>query len=384
VKSNQVGLVVKNVSEKATLKVPMCNQLVKKNSVNRAYLVKSSLYPVITWGLLTFALVGCNSTAPTPINSTLTNGANSGGSAPKPQVVVTTAVLCDLTQQVAGDAVNVTCLLPAGADPHTYRTTPQDAKVIASSQVIFYNGYNYEGSLIKSVQAAPANIVKVAVAEKAVPQPLMINHHDHDHADDAHPKDSEKGQSKPDSESAPDPHIWQDVRQGQRMTQVVETALGEKFPQHKETFGKNSAKYQARLVKLDQWIRQQTETIPPSQRKLITTHHAFAYYAKAYGLTVEAALLGVSTEEQATPTRLQELVRAIQQAAVPTIFAEATVNPKLMTAVAREAKVNLATSALFPEGTGNTESTRTYITAMVANTNTIVTGLGGKVTPFKE
>ena len=364
----------------------MCNQSVKKNSENHAYLVKSNLYRVIKWGLLTFALVGCNSTVPnnSPLTNGANNGANSSGSTPKPQVLVTTAVLCDLTQQVAGDAVNVTCLLTAGSDPHTYRTTPQDAKAIASSQVVFYNGYNYEGSLIKSVQAAPANIVKVAVAEKAVPQPLMINHDDHDHGDDALSKDAEKGQGKSEPESVPDPHIWQDVRQGQRMTQVVETALGEKFPQHKETFGKNSATYQARLVKLDQWIRQQTETIPPSQRKLITTHHAFAYYAKAYGLTVEAALVGVSTEEQATPTRLQELVKAIQKAGVPTIFAEETVNPKLMTAVAREAKVNLATSALFPEGTGNTETTRTYIGAMVANTNTIVTGLGGKVTPFKD
>lgn len=331
-----------------------------------------------TVGLLALVLSSCSSPA--------SDGGFSGGqTASKAQVLATSGVLCDVTRQVAGDTVAVTCLLPSGADPHTYRATPQDAKAIAKAQVVFYNGYNYEGSLIKTIQSAPSDITKVAVAEKAVPQPLLIKHDDHDHDSDDDHKSNAVNQVKESAEAtAPDPHVWQDVRQVQQMTQVVENALGAKFPQYQATYTSNSQKYQARLGKLDQWIRQQTATIPPNQRKLITTHHAFAYYAKAYGLTIEAALVGISTEEQATATRLQEIVKAVQKSGVPTIFAETSVNPKLMNAVAREAKVNLAPNALFPEGTGNTDATSSYIMAMVANTNTIVTGLGGKITPFRE
>ena len=341
---------------------------------------KSWLRHGLGWGGLTLVLISCSSNSPNSNNFPMSDtGGNAGA---KPQIVATTGVLCDLTQQVAGDTVTVTCLLPAGADPHTYRATPQDAKAMANARVIFYNGYNYESSLIKAVQAAPTTITKVAVAEKAVSQPLMIKHDHHEHGDDDR-KATEKPQGK-DAESVADPHVWQDVRQGQQMTQIIATTLGEQFPEYRATYSSNSQQYQARLGKLDQWIRQQVATVSPKQRKLVTTHDAFGYYAKAYGLTVEAALLGVSTEEQATPTQLQELVQAIQNAGVPTIFVEETVNPKLMTAVAREAKVNLATGTLFPEGTGNTATTRTYIAAMVANTNTIVTGLGGTVTPFME
>ena len=116
----------------------------------------------------------------------------------------------------------------------------------------------------------------------------------------------------------------------------------------------------------------------------MTTHDAFGYYSKAYGIPVVGALQGISTEEKPTPTRVTELVKEIKAANVPTIFAEATINPKLIDAVAKEADVKVADQDLFADGIGEKGSKGdTYQKFFIANTKTIVEGLGGKYTPFQ-
>ncbi len=118
---------------------------------------------------------------------------------------------------------------------------------------------------------------------------------------------------------------------------------------------------------------------------MVTTHDAFGYYSKAYGIPVAGALQGLSTEEQATPKRVAELVKAIKQEGVPTIFAETTINPKLIIVVAKESKVKVSDRELFADGIGEAGSEGdTYQKFFIANTQTIVEGLGGKFTPFKS
>ncbi|MEK0177786.1 MAG: hypothetical protein EAZ98_20305 [Oscillatoriales cyanobacterium] len=124
--------------------------------------------------------------------------------------------------------------------------------------------------------------------------------------------------------------------------------------------------------------------IPANNRKLVTTHDALGYYSKAYGIPVVGALEGISTDEAPTPTRVAQLVREIKASGVPTIFAETTINPKLIEAVAKEAKVKVSPRELFADGLGEPGSEGdTYEKMMIANTRTIVEGLGGKYTPFK-
>jgi manganese/iron transport system substrate-binding protein len=155
-------------------------------------------------------------------------------------------------------------------------------------------------------------------------------------------------------------------------------------PEDREIFTKNAAKLTQELQQLDSWIEQQIATIPENQRKLVTTHDAFQYYARAYGLEITGTLIGISTEEQPSAQTVSKLADSIRKSKVPAIFAETTINPKLITTVAEEAGVKLAENELYSDSIGAPGSDGdSYIKMLVSNTETIVNALGGKVTAFE-
>lgn len=287
-----------------------------------------------------------------------------------PKVVATASVLCDLTQQIAQDTVDLTCLVPAGTDPHVYQIKPSDRKAIETANLILYAGYGFEPDLIKLIQATQNQAPKIAVSEVAVPKPLKGEHHEDEHGDEH-------------NHGELDPHVWENAQNGARMVEVVRDNLKQVAPSNAAQYVSNSDKLTRELTQIDSWIKSQISTIPANQRKLVTTHDAMGYYAAAYGITVEGALQGLSTDERPTAARVKELVQEIKAANVPTIFAEATTNPKLIESVAKEANVKVSNKVLFADSLGakGTEGD-TYQKMLIANTQAIVEGLGGNYTPF--
>jgi manganese/iron transport system substrate-binding protein len=282
----------------------------------------------------------------------------------KPRVVATTSILCDVTKQIAQDTIDLTCLVDAGSDPHDFKPRPSDRMAITRANLVLYSGYSFEPEIIKLINATNGNFTKVAVNEMAVPLPLQFEE---------------------DGEKVSDPHVFHTAQNGARIVEVIGASLNLLAPSKSSMYKANTKKLSAELLQIDSWIKAQIATIPPNQRKLVTTHDAFGYYSKAYGISVAGALQGVSTEEQATPKRVSELVRVIKQEGVPTVFAESTINPKLITAVAKEAKVKVSDRELFADGLGEVGSEAdTYQKFFIANTQTIVEGLGGQFTPFKS
>lgn len=336
--------------------------------------------------LVVLGLVGCGTTS-TPQNAATQNAAtqNSGAASEnKPKVVVSYSVLCDLTQQIAQETIDLKCLLPAGQDPHTYQPTPDDRKAIDTSALVLYGGYDFEPAVIKLVQAAGKPDTKVAVHEIAVPKPILGEHehggHDHDHDKEAGKAD--KADKKGAAQKEADPHVWHSAQNGIAIVQTLQDRLTKLSPQNADRYAKNATALRDRLTKLDGWIKQSIATIPAESRKLVTTHDALTYYGAAYGLPIEGALQGLSTEEKPTATQIKSLVDRIKAAKVPTIFAEATANPKLIETVSKEANVKLSSKSLFADGLGEKGSgAETYEQMLVANTTAIVEGLGGKVTP---
>ena len=127
------------------------------------------------------------------------------------------------------------------------------------------------------------------------------------------------------------------------------------------------------------------QTIPPSQRQLVTTHDAFQYYANAYGLEVAGTLIGISTEEQPSAQTVKNLAEEIKKTKVPAIFAETTINPKLITTVAEEAGVKLAPQELYSDSIGAPGSEGdSYLKMLIANTESIVESLGGNYEPYSS
>lgn len=279
----------------------------------------------------------------------------------KPQVISTSTILTDLATTIAGDAVPITGILKPGADPHTYEPVPADTAAMERATLILYNGYNLEPGLIRLMKAAGANAKQLAVGE--VVPPLQLE------------KEGQK---------VPDPHVWGNVQNSAKMAAAIRDALIQLAPNDREKMTQNADRLIAELNRLHSWIKQQVQTIPAQNRRLVTTHDAFQYYGQAYGLSIAGTLIGISTEEQPSAQTVQRLVQSIRASRVPAIFAETTINPALIQTVAQEAGVKLAPQQLYSDSIGAPGSSgETYIKMMVANTTTIVEALGGKITPFE-
>jgi manganese/iron transport system substrate-binding protein len=315
---------------------------------------------LLTFGLLT----GCTtptSQQPGSMPSTTTSETPATTTASSPKVVVTNTILCDLTKQIAASTVNVVCLLAPGSDPHVYKLTPEARQSIEDAKLVLYGGYDFETELAKAIKATSNPAPKIAVHEVAVPQPQQFEE---------------------DGKSTTDPHVWHNAQNGIKIAETIAANLAKVVPAQAATYQQNSQKLSAELGQLDTWIKSQVDTIPAAKKVLFTTHDALGYYSKAYGIPVDA-LEGLSTEEKPNAARAKELVDKIKKAQVPTIFAELTLNPKLISAIAQDAKVKVAEQELYVDGLGEAASPGgTYQKMLVSNTQTIVEGLGGKFTPF--
>ncbi|GAB4155993.1 MAG: zinc ABC transporter substrate-binding protein [Cyanobacteria bacterium J069] len=280
----------------------------------------------------------------------------------RPNVVATSTILADLTRRVGGAEIDLVSLLKPGDDPHVYEPVPKDTQRIEDADLILYNGYNLEPGLIRLMESVGVRGRKVAIAE--VVPPLELEEY---------------------SSAVPDPHVWGDVQNAILMVNAIRDELIRLSPQDEAAFTQNAADLIATLQRLDGWITQQIQTIPPAQRQLVTTHDAFQYYAKAYGLTVLGTLIGISTEEQPSAKTLQTLADAIKAADVPTIFAETAINPRLINTVAEEAGVPLADTELHADSIGAPGGdAASYVEMMVANTRAIARNLGGTAAAWPE
>lgn len=309
------------------------------------------LWFVLVGAIAGLWLTGCSQSNPTEGNNE------------KPSVVTTSTMITDWTEKVGGDEIEVTGILDPGADPHVYEPVPADSRAMEDADLIFYNGHNLEPELVKVMNGTGISEEKtLAVAE-------VITPFDYEY----------------EGQRVPDPHVWGDVENAIKMVKAIRDRLIELSPEDKAEFTENAAQYIEQLKQLDRWIIQQMQTIPADQRQLVTTHDAFQYYARAYGLEVTGTLIGISTEEQPSAQRVKNLSNAVKESKVPAIFAETTINPALIKTVAREAKVKLAERELYSDSIGAPNSdANSYIGMLVVNTRTIVTALGGNYTKFEQ
>jgi manganese/iron transport system substrate-binding protein len=272
----------------------------------------------------------------------------------KPKVVSTSTIIASLVEEVGGTKIEHKGILQPGADPHVYEPVPQDTVALEQADLIFYNGYNLEPGLIKLMKAAGIKANKVALGEKVPPLDFEY-----------------KGQTEP------DPHVWGSAENAIIMVKEIRDQLIKIAPENEQIFTDNADKLTEELEILHNSIKEQITTIPPEKRKLVTTHDAFQYYTKAYGLEIIGTLIGISTEEQPSAQTVKKLSDTIKKSGVPAIFAETTINPVLITTVAEEAEVKLADQKLFSDSIGAKGSEGdTYIKMLKFNTRTIVEALG--------
>jgi manganese/iron transport system substrate-binding protein len=270
-------------------------------------------------------------------------------------VVATISILADMVEAVGGDRVTAASIVPVGGDPHVHEPLPSDARLLASADLVVRNGLGLEPWL--DVLLAPlggaVDVVTVADGLAAVTQ--------------------DEGGFAGD----PDPHLWMDPTLAAGYVEAMGGALAALDPAGAEAYAANAATYLSELDELDRWIEAQVAAIPPRRRKLVTTHDAFRYFGRRYGIAVVGTIWSISTEREPSAEEIRRLVDAIRDQGVPLVFVETTINPRLMERVADDAGVEVG-EPLYGDSVGEPGSgADTYLGMMRANTRAIVSGLAG-------
>lgn len=296
------------------------------------------------------------------------------------RVVATNSILGDLVSNVAGDTADVIVLVPTGGDPHTYEPTPADAESIADADVVFENGLGLEVWLDDVFEASGSDGQRVVVTDGITP--LRVADEPENGGDGARATPAEGAMATP-AEAAEegelDPHVWFDVANAKLMVVAIETALASADPDNAANYQASAAAYQTQLDELDSLVVSQVGTLTVEQRRLVTSHDTFAYFAARYGFEIVGTALGSITTEAADPSasEIAALIDAIEASGVAAIFPENTSNSDLLDQIASEANVvvgpELYTDALGDDGSVG----GTYIDLMTYDVTAIVTALLG-------
>ncbi len=309
--------------------------------------------------LLTFLLAACGGSDP---QSTSSDAANNTAERAEPYTIVSTvAMVSDVVRNVAGERAEVIGLMGAGVDPHLYKPTRSDVQRLLNADVIFYNGLLLEGKMTDSlIRAATAGKPVHAVTELLDEQFLL---------------------TPEEFDGLFDPHVWMDPDAWARTIDVVRDKLIEFDPAGEDTYRANAETYAAQLAELDAYATHVLQSVPESQRVLVTAHDAFNYFGRRFGYEV-VAIQGISTESEAGVRDIERLVDLIVDRNINAVFVETTVNQRNINALiagARSRGHNVTIGGeLFSDAMGDEGTYEgTYIGMIDHNVTTIARGLGG-------
>ena len=270
-------------------------------------------------------------------------------------VLASTTFLADIAQNIAGDRLIVQSLLPVGADPHSYQSTPQDLVKINHSKLLVINGLEYEHFLEPLLENAGGERSVITASDGLEPRTMQ---------------DEENA-----GPMASDPHMWLDPSRVITYVENIRAGLAEFDPEGADTYQTNADEYTQKLIDLDNWIKEQVEQIPPEQRLLVTNHEALGYFSERYGFAVIGTVLpSVSSDASASAQQLATLVDEIKASGASAIFLDASENPNLAQQIADETEIIVVTD-LHLESLTNGPPAATYIDMMQHNVMQIVRAL---------
>ncbi|NUU50156.1 zinc ABC transporter substrate-binding protein [Curtobacterium luteum] len=267
----------------------------------------------------------------------------------RPLVAVTTNILGDVVSEVVGDAADVAVLMPAGADPHSFEVSAREAARLRSADLVVENGLGLEEGVARHVEAATADGVPVFTAGDAID---VLDWRTED-------------------DSGPDPHFWTDPRRMAEVVSALDDALDEVGIDAPGADG-----YRAQLDALDGEVATAFATVPADRRALVTNHHVFGYLADRYGFRIVGAVIPSGTT-LASPSAadLRDLATVIEDAGVPTIFADLSQPARLAEVLADEAGIQVTITPLATESLTATGPASSYLGMTSSNAEAIVDGL---------
>lgn len=225
-------------------------------------------------------------------------------------VVASFSVLGDMVQQVGGEHVHVDTLVGPDGDPHTFEPSPQDSVLLSKADVVVVNGLGLEGWLDRLVKASGFK-GELVVASTGVKTHMI----------------------EEDGKTVTDPHAWNSAANGALYAQNILAGLVKADPQDEAALNASGQSYIAQLKQIDDWAKSRFSAIPVTKRKVLTSHDAFGYFGRAYGVTFLAPQ-GLSSESEASAAAVGQLISQIKADGVHTWFMENQLDPRLVKQIA--------------------------------------------------
>lgn len=276
------------------------------------------------------------------------------------KIVTTVGMVTNIVKEVAGDKATVEGIIGEGVDPHLYKATRDDVAKMLAADVVIYSGLLLEGKmadiLVKVSRSKPVFAVTELIDETLLLQP-------------------------PEWQGHHDPHVWMDPALWSKGVEAVAKSLSDYDSANKALYKANADKYLLEIKALHDYGVKAMSTIPKEKRVLITSHDAFNYFGRVYGLEVKG-IQGISTESEAGLRDLQDRIDLIVDRKVQAVFVETSVSPKNIQALiegaaAKGASVTIG-GKLFSDAMGNPgDYEGTYIGMIDHNVTTVVHALGG-------
>ena len=262
--------------------------------------------------------------------------------AAQPVVVAVDGTLCDLTKTLAAGAASVTCLIPPGGDPHSYRLKPSDRAVIAKSDLIFHIGFGLTPSATKL--NSPGMVV--AAGEIALP-----------------------------SYRGSDPHVWHDPVNSAGMIRVISSSLAPLLgDSDRGALEQRTTRALAVFQALQTWQAEQFNSLPAQQRVIVTDHKTYSHLADRFGLVELAMLDSHTTGGVLRPSSLKKITEEVKSSGAKTIFSPAAYPNKTLKRISKSTGLPISKTPLYGEGIA---AGRNAVSTATINACTIVKGQGG-------
>ncbi len=280
-------------------------------------------------------------------------------------VITSVSPITNIVKNVGGDRINLTGLVPEGVNYHTFELVPSDVIKLNKADLVIINGLFLEDNIEKAVNETlkkNPNIQLLKLGDNTVNSTDWI-------FDFSFPKE----------QGHPNPHLWLNVAYAMQFVNLTRDKLIEMDPNNTGYYDDNANRYINLLKQLDEGIKSSVETIPPQNRKLVTYHDSWAYFAPRYNMTVIGAVQPSDFSEP-SPLDISKLIDQIKNEKVPAIFASEVFSNKIVDQIAKESNVSIVETLRDDALPGNIDdNNHTYVGMMIENMKNMVIPLGGNI-----
>ena len=284
----------------------------------------------------------------------------------KLKVVSTVAPITNIVLNVGGTRIDLEGVIPPGVDSHTFEPAPSDAVKLAAADLIVVNGLALEGTTIELAQAnlkAGAKILELGDGTISRDQWVFDFSFPEEHGD-------------------PNPHVWMNPLYALKYAELVRDALVEMDAPNADYYRQNTERFRARIDALDKAIFATVATIPEQNRKLLTYHDSFAYFAPRYGFEVIGA---IQPSDFAEPSarEVAALIDQLRETGVPAIFGSEVFPSPILEQIGRETGVRYFDTLRDDDPPGEPGSPEnTYVGMLIYDVMQMAEALGGDPTPI--